>query len=152
MIGAAVFLIFFLLFTLISLFINLPPGIYVHEWFNIPASEYASLINAIVNGVTYGAIIWLVFTLAKRGRKKEPVKPAPPEKPLKVEVPTKSKLLTDLTQIKGIGPKRARELRTAGVRTVTDLAKSSAKDLSEKTGISIKDISRWIIRANEMIE
>ena len=52
----------------------------------------------------------------------------------------------------GIGPKRAEELKAAGVKTVSDLAKRSAKNLSEKTGISIKDISRWIVQANEMIE
>ena len=65
MIGAAVFLIFFVLFTVISLVVDLPPGMWVHDWFDIPASEYSSLINGIVNGVVYGVIIWLVFSLAK---------------------------------------------------------------------------------------
>ena len=66
MIGAVVFVIFFIVFTLISLVINFPPGMLVHDWFNIPASEYSSLINGIVNGVVYGVIIWLVFSLAKK--------------------------------------------------------------------------------------
>ena len=157
MIGAVVFVIVFVLFTLISLVIDLPPGIWVHDWFNIPASEYSSLINGVVNGVVYGVIIWLVFSLAKIGRKKEPptVKPSLLEEEVKelLEVePREPKLLKDLTEIKGIGPKRAEELKAAGVKTVSDLAKRSAKHLSETTGISIKNISKWIVQANEMIE
>jgi hypothetical protein len=50
-IGAAIFVIFFVLFTLVSLVVNLPPGMWVHDWFNIPASDYSSLINGVVNGV-----------------------------------------------------------------------------------------------------
>ena len=55
---------------------------------------------------------------------------------------------TELTEIKGIGSKRAKELKAVGVNTVSDLATASAKDLSQKTGISEKTISRWITQAN----
>ena len=152
MIGAVVFVICFVLFTLISLVIDLPPGMYVHEWFEIPESEYSSLINGVVNGVIYGIIVWLVFSLAKMGRKKEPAKPPLLEKAVEVKEPRATKVPMDLTEIKGIGPKRAEELKAAGVKTVSDLAKRSAKNLSEKTGIPIKNISEWIVQANEMIE
>ena len=57
-----------------------------------------------------------------------------------------------LTEIKGIGPKKAEELKAVGVNTVLDLAKSSAKDLSQKTGIPEKTISRWIVQANRIHE
>lgn len=50
----------------------------------------------------------------------------------------------ELTRIKGIGSKRAKELKAASINTFSDLATSSAKDLSQKTGISEKTISRWI--------
>ena len=152
MIGAVVFLITFVLFTLISLVIDLPPGMYVHEWFDIAASEYSSLINGIVNGVVYGVVIWLVFSLAKMGRKKEPVKPPLLKEALEVKEPRESKLGIELTEIKGIGPKNAKKLEAAGVKTVSDLAKRSAKNLSEKTGIPIETISKWIVQANEMIK
>jgi len=152
MIGAVIFVICFVLFTLISLVIPLPPGTYVHEWFNIPTSDYSFLINGIVNGVTYGIIVWLVFSLAKMGKKKERVKPAYLEKAVGVEEPREQKPPMALTEIKGIGPKRAEELKAAGVKTVADLAKRSAKNLSEKTGIPLKNISEWIVQANEMIE
>ena len=152
MIGAVVFVICFALFTLISLVIDLPPGTYVHEWFDIPTSDYSSLINGVVNGVIYGIIVWLVFSLAKMGRKKEPVKPRLLEKAIEVKEPKEPKPPVDLTEIKGIGSKRAEELKAAGVKTVSDLAKRSAKNLSEKTGIPLKNISEWIVQANEMIE
>lgn len=58
----------------------------------------------------------------------------------------------ELTGIKGIGPKRAEILKAAGVSTVSDLAASSAKDLSRKTGIYEKTISRWLEQAKEIIE
>jgi predicted flap endonuclease-1-like 5' DNA nuclease len=86
------------------------------------------------------------------GRKKERVKPAYLEKAVGVKEPKESKPPMALTEIKGIGPKRAEELKAAGVTTVSDLAKRSAKNLSEKTGIPLKNISEWIVQANEMIE
>ena len=54
----------------------------------------------------------------------------------------------NLTAIKGVGPKRALELERAGVKTVSDLTKWSPKNLAEKTGIPIKQISKWINEAN----
>lgn len=58
----------------------------------------------------------------------------------------------ELTGIKGIGSKRTEELKAVGVNTVSDLAASSAMDLSQKTGIPKKTISRWIGQAKELIE
>jgi len=55
---------------LISLAVDLPIGIWIHDWFNIPKTEYASLINGVVNGVFYGVIIWLAFSLAKTARER----------------------------------------------------------------------------------
>ena len=58
--------------------------------------------------------------------------------------------ISNLTEIRGIGSKRAEELELAGIRTVTDLAKRSPKHLSEKTRIPITQISNWIIEANKI--
>jgi predicted flap endonuclease-1-like 5' DNA nuclease len=57
---------------------------------------------------------------------------------------------SSLTEIKGIGLKRAEELELAGIKTVTDLAKRSPQHLAEKTGIPITQISNWIIEANKL--
>jgi len=83
MIGAVVFLISFGLFTLISLAVDFPPGIWVYEWIpEIQQTEYASLVNALINGVVYGVVIWIAFSLVKtawerKKGKKQPVKPSP---------------------------------------------------------------------------
>lgn len=58
----------------------------------------------------------------------------------------------ELTGIKGIGSKRAEELKAAGINTISDLAASSVKNLSHKTGISEKIISRWIKQARKIIK
>ena len=82
MIGALVFIASFLLFTGVSLAVDLPPGIWVHDWIpEIQQTKYASLINGVVNGVVYGVIIWLAFSLVKmawerKKGKKQPAKPS----------------------------------------------------------------------------
>ena len=48
----------------------------------------------------------------------------------------------NLTEIKGVGPKRALELERVGVKSVSDLATCSPKNLAEKTGLPIKQISK----------
>lgn len=63
-----------------------------------------------------------------------------------------TKILSNLTTIKGIGSKRAKELEIAGIKNIYDLAKCSPKHLSEITGIPISQISNWIIEANSLTE
>ena len=60
--------------------------------------------------------------------------------------------VSNLVEINGIGSKRAKELELAGVKSISDLAKCSPKQLSEKTGIPISKISNWIVEANELAE
>ena len=57
----------------------------------------------------------------------------------------------DLTEIKGIGSKRAEILILAGVKNVSDLANSSVFVLSSKTGISKEFLLRWIKQAKELL-
>lgn len=66
--GGAVFLAFFLLFTLASLAVPVPlfPGSLVNGFFSLPVDSYAPLISALTNGITYGIVIWLVFFIATR--------------------------------------------------------------------------------------
>ena len=79
MIGAVIFVISFVLFTLISLPVKvLPPGIWVYDWIpKIKQTEYALYVNGIINGVVYGVVIWIVFSLTKMAwerRKKQKAK------------------------------------------------------------------------------
>lgn len=76
----------------------------------------------------------------------QPIPATTPTSPLIVKSPLK------LTTVKGIGPKRAVQLKRLRVGTVEDLAKASAKVLSAKTGVSQKVARRWIQEANELIK
>jgi len=60
--AAAIFVAFFLLFTLASLAVPVPmfPGNMIEMWVDVP------YINAIVNGLTYGFITWIVFFFISR--------------------------------------------------------------------------------------
>lgn len=67
--GGAVFLVFFILFTLATLAVPVPlfPGNMLPQWFGLTSGTSASLFSAVVNGFTYGLVIWLVFIVATRG-------------------------------------------------------------------------------------
>ena len=77
MIGAVIFVIFFLLFLAVTLsFHTLPPGSMFHGLLGIPEITYPVLgipawllINAIVNGIFYGFILWLIFTVVRAATK-----------------------------------------------------------------------------------
>lgn len=168
MIGAVVFAIFFVLVTLISFVVDLPPGIWVPDWFNLQASDYSPLINGIVNGVVYGVIVWLVFSLTQLGKKKKPaaaVEKKTLEKPkiteeeaLEKASKAKDRALRilgekverrNLSEIEGIGPTYATKLVEAGVKTTEELLEIGAtrkgrEEISEKTGISAKLILEWV--------
>ena len=68
-IGAVVFVIGFVLFLLISLAgVYLPPGHSILEAF-VPEifqtdPMYGQLAEGIINGVIYGVIIWIIYSIA----------------------------------------------------------------------------------------
>lgn len=66
MIGAIIFVISFVLFLLISLVAPLPPGATIVEQYisDLMQTDYAALVEGIINGVIYGVIIWFVFSIA----------------------------------------------------------------------------------------
>jgi len=66
--GGAIFLVFFALFTAASFAVPVPlfPGNLIPSLFALPLLDYAHLISAVVNGVTYATVVWLVFVLATR--------------------------------------------------------------------------------------
>ncbi len=71
--GAIVFVICFLIFLLATLaYAELPPGNAICDALGVdPAVEWSgflvkTLVSAILNGVIYGVIAWLIFTVAKR--------------------------------------------------------------------------------------
>jgi len=66
--AAAIFVAFFLLFTCASIAVpvHLFPGNMVPTWFGVSLSEYASYVEAFVNGLVYGFVTWVVFFLVNR--------------------------------------------------------------------------------------
>jgi di/tricarboxylate transporter len=77
--GALVFLAFFLVFLLATLaYPDLPPGRQIYGALNVQETDYlvlgvpaTTLIIAVLNGVVYGIIAWLIYTITQGLRKKK---------------------------------------------------------------------------------
>lgn len=76
--GAIIFVVAFLIFLALTLgYSELPPGSAIYdavvgvetdyEVLGLPATL---LIAAVFNGVIYGVIVWLIYTLVERARKR----------------------------------------------------------------------------------
>ena len=59
--------------------------------------------------------------------------------------------LIELTHVKGIGEKRAEQLKVLGIATVADLSAASGEELAEKLQISSKITDRWIKDARNLL-
>jgi len=86
---------------------------------------------------------------------------APAPSPAVTEVVTEEKketvveaapTIVNLTEVKGIGEKRAEQLKTLGISNIEELAKTSAKDLAAKLKISPKITEKWIENAKKLAE
>ena len=55
-----------------------------------------------------------------------------------------------LTKIRGIGQKRAGQLKALGINNLMDLANASQKDLAVKLNVSPKMTGRWIDSAKQL--
>lgn len=59
---------------------------------------------------------------------------------------------SNLEAILGVGPKYSKDLEKAGIKTLEDLVALKPSEISRRTGISIKRIRKWHIRAKALIE
>lgn len=166
MIGAIIFVIFFLIFTLLSalVFTELPPAAIILGWFGIATSDlgqYSVWVIAIINGIIYGLIIWIIYRIIKAAtkRQKGKVERAPPAKAAakQVEPAARPKALSlldrGIEEIEGIGPTYAEKLKNANITTINDLLKTggtkNGRDTLVKiTGASEKTVLKWINRAD----
>ena len=86
-----------------------------------------------------------------------PPAPSPLTEEIKIEkkneaVAVQSSIqIKDLTAVKGIKEKRAKQLKTLGINTIEDLAKASADKLAAKLKISSKFTTQWIQNAKELL-
>ena len=60
--------------------------------------------------------------------------------------------VTALTEVKGIGERRAEQLKAIKITSMEDLAKTSAKDLATRLKISPKITRKWIRNAKNLVE
>ena len=142
-------------FFIISFFIDLPPGKIFTDFieFTFPFSVF--ITDNLFNSIFFSTIIGIVAFLIKRNtnsnrKYSSELKSLDYELKMLINEEHKRDGNSKLTNIKGIGEKRASLLKYAGVKTVSDLAKRSPQNLAEKTGIPITLISEWIIKANKM--
>lgn len=63
-----------------------------------------------------------------------------------------SKPRIDVTEVKGLGTKRAERLKKAGIETVMDLAEASVEVLVKEVGISEEFASKLIKRAKAILK
>ena len=157
MIGAVIFLIVFVLFVLIGLVgIGLPPGDWMVQQYipDLLQTDYAHIAEGIINGVIFGIIIWIAFSIAMmiyeklRGPKEIHVKLEPTTTPILSE-PTSARII----EIEGIGSTYAKKLNAQGIKTTDDLletggTKQGRNELADKTGISETVILEWVNMAD----
>ena len=62
------------------------------------------------------------------------------------------KAALELTNVKGIGPKRAEQLKRIGIQSPGDLANKSSEELAEKLKVSDKIAEKWIKAAKKLLE
>jgi predicted flap endonuclease-1-like 5' DNA nuclease len=156
LIGAVVFIIVFVMFLIFSLAgIALPPADWIIQEY-IPDTlntDYATLAEGIINGVIYGIIVWVIFSIIKmvydraQGPKETVVKVA--EITSEESLPTSARI----DVIEGIGSIYAKKLKNQGIKTTDDLldsggTKQGRKELAEKTGISETILLEWVNRAD----
>ena len=77
--------------------------------------------------------------------------PVTNEMPMAVEAPAPASTAADLTRVKGIGEKRATQLKALGINSIDDLAKASAKEVAAQLQISPKFVQKWIAGAKELV-
>jgi predicted flap endonuclease-1-like 5' DNA nuclease len=154
--GALVFIVVFVLFLAIAFVgITLPIANWIIQDYiaDILLTNYASLVEGIINGVLYGFIAWVIFTVANTLYKQSQ---SPKERVLKATRKTVAKPVPSsakVEEIEGIGPMYAKKLNNNGINTTDELldvggTKQGRKDLAKKTGISETIILEWVNMAD----
>jgi len=120
------------------------------------AAGYALFDRAAIEPVLGGMLIYsaVVFVLALFGTKSfifgYSIRPR--KQKLHVITPSPAiESITKLTRVKGIGKKRAEQLKALGISTVADLSTASAEELAEQLQISPKITNRWVKSARNIL-
>ena len=149
-------IVFSLFLAITGVFTELPPG----------GSFFEGIWACLANGLFYGLVAWLIYAVAVSfyGSKPEPnvrfePKPVPElEMPIKIEeaktevqeeLKIEPKAGIPIIDVEGIGEVYAKKLNNVGIFTTTHLLEEGGtrvgrEELSEKTGISEKNILEWV--------
>ncbi|MFQ6135596.1 MAG: ribosomal protein L13e [Candidatus Hydrothermarchaeales archaeon] len=86
----------------------------------------------------------------RKPKKAEKVKKALRKKVAKKKAAKEKEKIIPLTDIKGLGPKRAKKLHETGVKSANDLIKADLAKVAEETGISTKILERYVSEAKKL--
>lgn len=112
------------------------------------SSVYSSMFYAITLVILCAIFAGVGYSLRPEEAAVEaPAAPAAPKTTPTVE----AKPRIELTEVKGIGPKRSEQLKSAGILTVQELAQASAGELANKLGVSPKVTGRWVEEAKRLL-
>ncbi len=82
-----------------------------------------------------------------------PAKVSSPTSEVSTEAPVTTAVpIIGLTQVKGIGEKRATQLKDNGINSIEDLAKADVVDLAAKLRVSPKLVEKWVAGAKDLIK
>ncbi|MFQ6067966.1 MAG: DUF4332 domain-containing protein [Candidatus Bathyarchaeia archaeon] len=99
----------------------------------------------------YSAVVFVLFLFGITsfifGYSNRPKK----QKVSSIKLSPTAKSLMELTRVKGIGERRAEQLKALGIATVADLSVASAEELAEKLQVSLKITNLWITEARNLL-
>jgi predicted flap endonuclease-1-like 5' DNA nuclease len=79
--------------------------------------------------------------------------PASKTRKARAKVPSKpKKAAVPLTDIPGLGPKRAEQLASAGVKSAQDIVGKDAEKLSKASGVPQKTLEKYIEEGKKLLE
>jgi predicted flap endonuclease-1-like 5' DNA nuclease len=126
--------------------------------------EPLAVTDITMKNITMTVLFILGLTFVVAGYSQKP-KPTEYPLPTVTSAPTKKTAMSlsspatssfkpsiDLLKIRGIGPKRAEELKNAGILTANDLAKAKPTEIAKKTNVSTKITRKWVTRAKKLLE
>ena len=120
----------------------------LHLYSSEPAQAYTvilAVLGAIFAGVGYSM-------RPKPTIETETITIEKPEAREEATAKAEAKPSLELIDVKGIGPKRAEQLKKIGIQSVEDLAKESSEELSKKAKVSTKIADKWIKAAKEALK
>jgi len=120
----------------------------LHLYSSEPAQAYTvilAVLGAIFAGVGYSM-------RPKPTIETETITIEKPEAREEATAKAETKPSLELIDVKGIGPKRAEQLKKIGIQSVEDLAKESSEELSKKAKVSTKIADKWIKAAKEALK